>query len=200
MLTLQFYSERFLVMPKTLKPWNLISERLILEKKPYLKVYLQDVELPNGKVVKDYIRLKLPDFVVILAMLESGEFVMEKSYKNGIGKVILETPAGMIEDGEISLNAAKRELLEETGYESNDWKSIGSYTLHANYGCGKAFFFFCEGAKKVAEPDSGDLEEMDVFLMKKEDLFSALDNGKIDLLSVATSIALVRNILEKRTN
>ena len=49
---------------------------MILEKKPYLKVYLQDVELPDGKVVNDYIRLKLPDFVVILAMLESGEFAL----------------------------------------------------------------------------------------------------------------------------
>jgi len=63
-------------MPKTLKPWNLISERMILEKKPYLKVYLQDVELPGGKVVNDYSRLKLPDFVVILAMLESGKFAL----------------------------------------------------------------------------------------------------------------------------
>ena len=58
------------------------------------------------------------DFAVVVAVTEQGELVIERQYRHGIEKVIWELPAGAIEPGEDPQEAAKRELLEETGYKA----------------------------------------------------------------------------------
>ena len=67
--------------------------------------------------------------VVILALLDRQTVVMVKQFRKSIEQVLLECPAGGIEEGESPLDAAKRELREETGYEAKDWKALGSIVM-----------------------------------------------------------------------
>jgi ADP-ribose pyrophosphatase len=81
-------------------------------------------------------------------------------------------------------------LLEETGYTAEDWRSVGTFVTHANYGCSKAYVFTAQKAHAVAAPNSGDLEEMEILLLRPEELYKAIREGHVGSLSAAAAIAL----------
>jgi ADP-ribose pyrophosphatase len=183
-------------MVKTnLEPWEVLSTGEVFAAEPWIKVYQQTIKLPSGKIVPDYHKIVLPDFAAIFAETEDGRVVVERQYKHGIGRVSLVIPAGQVNEGEEPLAAAKRELLEETGYEADNWKCLGSFGTHGSYGCGNAHVFKATNARRVAEPDSGDLEDMEILLMTKEELIAAVTNGDIGLVGTAAVIALATNPL-----
>jgi ADP-ribose pyrophosphatase len=149
------------------------------------------VRLPDGRVIHDYHRIEHPDCSVILAQTPSGEIIVERQYKHGPGKVGLCLPEGAIDPGETPLQAAQRELLEETGYQASGWRSLGGFWMNGNYGSGCAHLLCASDARKVAAPASGDLEEMEILLMTRAELGQALLNGEVHLLSTAAVIALL---------
>ena len=175
---------------RSLKPWEVVGSREVYSAQPWLRVERQAVRLPDGRVVEDYHRIEHPDCCVIHAQTPSGEVVVERQYKHGPGQVGLSLPEGAIDTGEMPLAAARRELLEETGYEAAEWRFLGAYSMNGNYGSGRAHLFCASGARKVAAPASGDLEEMEILLIRRAELIAALLRGEVHLLSTAALVAL----------
>jgi|DewCreStandDraft_4_1066084.scaffolds.fasta_scaffold74709_2 ADP-ribose pyrophosphatase len=171
-------------------PWEVLASREVYASAPWISVNLQQVRLPDGRVVSDYHHIHLSDYTVIFAETTDGRVVVERQYKHGVGAVSLMLPAGRVEPGEPPLKSAQRELLEETGYAAEDWQSLGCFVPNANYGCGLAHFFTARNARQVAEPDSGDLEAMDILLLTRAELLEALRSGEIRLTSMAAAIAM----------
>jgi ADP-ribose pyrophosphatase len=183
-----------------LQPWEVLQTQDLIVAPPWLKLSVHQVRLPNGKVVNDYYQIQLHEFAVIFAQTTDGRVIMERQYRHGAGRVTLVLPAGSIEPSETPLAAAQRELLEETGYTSNDWRPLGSFVVHGNYGCGKAHLFAAHDAQQVAEPDSGDLEDIEIILMNVGDLVDSVRNGDVALLGSAAAIALATNPLLRQGN
>ena len=175
--------------------WQIIGSKDIYDASPWIRVSIQEVRLPNGKVVDNFHRVKMPEYAVVVARTSDGRMIMERQYKHGVGKVSLMLPGGLIKPGEEPIAAARRELVEETGYSAQNWQSLGSFVANANYGCGKAHIFVAENAKKMKAPDSGDLEEMEIVLLKPESLVDAFLSNEIVALSAITAIALATNPL-----
>ncbi len=69
--------------------------------------------------------IESPDWVNIIALTKSKEVVLIEQFRHGIEETILEMPGGMIDDGEEPESAARRELLEETGFSSEEFKLLG---------------------------------------------------------------------------
>jgi ADP-ribose pyrophosphatase len=85
------------------------------------------VRLPNGKqTVREYIAH--PGAVAIIPFLASGDLLMERQYRYALARELIELPAGKISAGEPTLETAKRELREETGYAAADWRYVT--TIH----------------------------------------------------------------------
>jgi len=84
------------------------------------------LENPRNAQCLDALVLEANDWVNIVALTTAGNVVLVEQFRFGAGKVSLEVPAGVVETGEDPLDAAKRELLEETGYVSEEWASMGS--------------------------------------------------------------------------
>ena len=95
-----------------------------------------------------------------------------------------------MKDGEPPLEAARRELLEETGYTAQSWKHLGSFSVHGNRGCGKAHVFLAQEAVKTADPSPDDLEEIRVELLPFAALQEHLANGDVATLGAAAGMAL----------
>lgn len=105
--------------------WKQLDRKVIYDTK-FLRLYEDTVELPNGQVFDDYSVVNTNDGIIIVATDESNNILMFNEYKYPINKEILVFPAGGVEDGEDPKAAALRELLEETGYTSDDIEIIGT--------------------------------------------------------------------------
>lgn len=177
------------------RPWVVLEHRDVHVAEPWLRLSVQRVELPDGRIVDDYYRVAMPDYAVIVASTADGRFVMERGYKHGPGREILCVPAGLLTEGEPPVDGARRELLEETGYGDGTWRSLGAFNAHGNYGCGRAHLFRATGVRAVAAPDSGDLEDYRVELLTVDDIAAAVRGGEIGLLSTIAALALATHPL-----
>ncbi|UBF24645.1 NUDIX hydrolase [Kovacikia minuta CCNUW1] len=176
-----------------LKPWKILKTQEVFVAKPWITLSVQQVALPDGKIVDDYYQIALQEYAVIVAQTTDGRIIIEQQYKHGLGRVSLTLPGGAIEPGEDPLAAAKRELLEETGYIAENWQSQGNFVNNANYGGGKAHIFTANNAQPVAAPQSGDLEEIKILLMTPEQILSAVQQGDVAILGAIAAIALALN-------
>ncbi|HEY43092.1 MAG TPA: NUDIX hydrolase [Anaerolineae bacterium] len=173
-----------------LKPWKTLRSKLLLDHSPWLRVYEDQVALPDGRVIDGYIRLEEPDFVIVVPVQADGLIGLIRSYKHGIGAVDLQPPAGYLESDEDTLIAAKRELLEETGCEAEGWEKLGSYVISGNRGSGWAHLFLAIDCKQVTQPDSGDLEEQEVIWLPIDDVHRLWTEGEFGQVSTAAAIGL----------
>lgn len=155
-------------------PWKVLRERLILDVPERLQILFQDVGLPDGRTVKDYLQIRMPPFAVVVACDDAGLIVCERHYRHGAGRSILTLPAGGVEPGEEPARAAARELLEETGYASDDWTPLGAMLLHANAGGPPGHMFLARGCRKIQEPRSADLEDTTVELLAPRAVLAAV--------------------------
>ena len=78
----------------------------------------------NGHVLKATV-LEAPDSANVVAITPNQEIILVRQFRFGIGKETLEIPGGMVDEGEDIQKACERELLEETGYASTQWRYLG---------------------------------------------------------------------------
>ncbi len=90
----------------------------------FLHVVRDTVRLPDGATSHREFVLH-PGAVVVVALLDDGQVVVERQYRHPVGQVFIEFPAGKIDPGEDRLACAQRELLEETGYTAREWAHAG---------------------------------------------------------------------------
>ena len=103
------------------RKWKVLESEYLI-RRPWLTARRDRAELPDGRINNEYYVLEYPDWVNIIAVTEDGDIVLERQYRHGLGNTCYELPCGVIEKGETPLEAAKRELLEETGYAGGQWQ------------------------------------------------------------------------------
>lgn len=170
--------------------WDVLEERELVSAEPWLTVSVQRIKLPDGRLVEDYYRIQLPDYVTIVARAPDRRILLLRQYKHGFGAVRLTLPGGIVERGESPTDTAPRELLEETGCTTSAWRKLGSFIPHANYGCGHAHVFLADNVVRTAEPDSGDLEESEPVWLDESGLKAAIGSGDIVSLSSVAALSL----------
>ncbi len=157
---------------------------------PYVRVTLDAVQLPNGRIIPDWPTIHLPAFANVLVINGQRQALLVEGYKHGPGQTTWQVPGGLLEPEEEPLAAIQRELLEETGYHCTQWRALGSFVVDANRGCGVGHFFLAWEARQVATPQSGDLEAMRLFWTPVATLPQALLEGRIGVMSHACNVAL----------
>jgi len=179
------------VAPVTSRNWTVESSRSLLSREPWLEVFEERLRLPDGTPVPDFYTIKLRDYVVIAAVTPDGELVAQTHYRHGAAAVARSIPCGYLEPGETPLEAARRELREETGYAAESWRALGRFVVDGNRGCGWAHVFLAEDAERVAEPVQADLAEIEVELASFADLLRSLGSGEVSELACAAGLGLV---------
>ena len=109
--------------------------------------------LPNGKEITPYYTTRNRNFSVIVARDPEGSYICVRQFRPGTETVTTEFPAGGMEEGEDPLGAAKRELLEETGYEAEQWTALGRIAPNATIANNYAYIFLAEGCRKASGCD-----------------------------------------------
>lgn len=176
--------------------WKTRSREVVLSAPPYLVVEDHTVELPDGRVIPHWKWVITPDYVNVVAVTDEGMFVCFRQTKYAVEGTTLAPVAGYVATGEDPSTAARRELREETGYESENWTSLGSYAVDGNRGVGVGHLFLARAARRVAEVGPGsDLEDQELLLLTREQVEAALDAGEFKVLNwnAAMALALLRS-------
>jgi ADP-ribose pyrophosphatase len=160
-----------------MQPWKTLSRRTILDRGKFLKVENHTVELPDGQIIPDWPWIITPDYVIVVALTEAGEFLCFRQTKYAVDGTSLAVVGGYLEPGEDALAAAQRELWEETGHEAPDWVALGRYVVDCNRGVGVAHFFLARQARWVAPAAADDLEEQLLLRLSRAEVEQALLDG-----------------------
>jgi ADP-ribose pyrophosphatase len=183
------------VINKELRAWKTLSRKTILQHSKFLTVENHIVELPDGRVIPDWAWLIIPSAVIVLALTADDKFLCFRQTKYAVPGVSLAPVGGMLEPNENPLDAAKRELLEETGYESSDWVSLGSHILDPNRGIATMHLFLALQANQLTEPKSDDLEDQELLFLTRDEIENALDSGEFKVLAWSAVVAMTLNYL-----
>lgn len=170
--------------------WRVRDRQLKLLADPWLRVWSEELVLPDGRVIDGFFTIEMPDYVVVVAETTDGRIVTERGYKHGPRRVCTSLPAGFVEPGESPKNAARRELREETGFAAESWEALGSFVNDGNRNSGTGHLFLARGARQVAEPDSGDLETIVIELKSLDEVLKATTHGEIGDIPNAAAIGL----------
>lgn len=173
--------------------WVTESQKTLLDRSPWLVVEDHRVRSPSGKVIPNWTWVVVRSFINVVAVTPAGRLVMLRQAKYASKGKSLATVGGCVEREEEPLETAKRELLEEAGYQSDRWVPLGDYAVDANRGCGSCHLFLALGAVKVGEPLERDEPGDEVLLMTREDVRQALLRGDFRVFSWvnAASMALL---------
>ena len=147
---------------------------------------------PDGREFEPYYSYSRRDYVVIVATDEEGNYICVRQYRHGIKRVTTEFCAGGIErtDGkeygnrqdaestEDALAAAKRELMEETGYESNDWKFLLTVPSNATMADNYAYIYVAKNCRKVSGQNLDETEVLNVHLYNRAQIDEMIASGE----------------------
>ena len=137
------------------------------------------VQLPNGTIHNEYYVLEYPSWINVIAITTEGQYVMVEQYRHGLQDVFTEIVAGVVEPGEPPLEAAKRELLEETGFGGGEW-TLNS-VLSANPGSmnNLTYSFIAKGVTKLSDQHLDATEDINVKLLSEDEVRQMLRNDEI---------------------
>ncbi len=170
--------------------WKTLNRETLLNHSKFLRVENHTVELPDGRIIKDWPWIITPDYINVVAVTEDNRFLFFRQTKYAIEGAALAPVGGYIEPGEEPLATAQRELLEETGYRATDWVNLGRYPSDGNRGAGSAHLFLARQARRVAEPIADDLEEQQLLRLSQAEVEEALAAGQFPVLGWVANVAL----------
>jgi ADP-ribose pyrophosphatase len=164
------------------------SERLI--ETPYFTLRSDRLRLPDGAIKDPYYVVERPDAAIIFPLTREGEVVLVRQYRPPLERMELGLPAGLIEEGEKPEAAARRELLEETGYSGGEWEELGSLASSPSLKDNWAYLFLARGVEQTSEPDPDEHELVEVIKAPVGKLLDLVRGGDIVSSSGVAAIML----------
>ena len=158
--------------------WETVSSEYIF-RRPWLTVRHDKVKLPDGRINPEFYVLEYPGWVNVIAITEDGHIVMERQYRQGLGKTCYEIPAGVLEKGENAEEAARRELEEETGYGGGEWKEIMLISGNCSTTSNLTHCFLATGVRKISAQHLDSTEDLSVCLLTLDQVRMLLTEDRI---------------------
>jgi ADP-ribose pyrophosphatase len=159
--------------------WKVLSSQY-LYKDTWLTVRKDAVELPNGNQVPSYYVLEYPDWVNVIALTTDGQFVLIRQYRHGLGQYNYELAAGVHDkEGQTILDAAKRELMEETGYGGGTWKEYMVVSANPSTHSNLTHCFLATGVEKLGKQKLDVGEDITVHLFSAGEVKRLLETNQI---------------------
>jgi 8-oxo-dGTP pyrophosphatase MutT (NUDIX family) len=172
---------------------RLSSERLI--ETPYFALRSDRLRLPDGAVKDPYYVIERPDAAIVFPLTEEDEVVLVRQYRPAIEGIELGLPAGLVDEGEEPEKAARRELLEETGYAGGEWEPLGSLASSPSLKDNWAHLFLARRVACSAAPRPDEYERVEVVLVPVGEIAERISAGEIVSSSGVAAALLALNRL-----
>ncbi len=160
-------------------PWKKVGEPSVLASGYGKSFTKQDFIDHTGKAT-DFYFFDQPSWAVVLAVTKGGNVLNVRQFKQGADDILLELPGGQANfAGEDPAAVMRRELLEETGYQSEKITPLGWGFMNSRNSHTKFFCFLAEGCEKVADPHLDKNEQLDVFERPLTEWIRMVEVGEI---------------------
>ena len=164
--------------PGVIKPWKIRRSEPMLDARVF--TVRKDVTInPRTGQAHDMFVLEQPNWVNVIPLTPDDQVVMIEQWRHGSRTVELETPGGMMDDNETTEVCARRELLEETGYEPGQVVLLGTVRPNPAIQSNSQHYLLATGCRKVAEPNLDHAEDIAVKLVPLRDIPDLIRTGKI---------------------
>lgn len=168
--------------------WEELSREHIIQDQ-WIDFRISRYRYPDGREFYPYYSYSRRDYTVIVASDENGNYICVRQFRQGIKEVTTEFPAGGIErdDGreygsrdsaESALDCAKRELMEETGYVSDEWTHLITVPSHATISDNYAYVFMARNCRKAGEQHLDETEYLNVQKLTADEIETLIHTGK----------------------
>ena len=163
--------------------WKVLESKYLFQNPPWLTIREEKCELPNGKIMPAYYVLEYPTWATVFAVTKDQKAIFVKQYRHGLGVVSIETPGGVVDDGEAPDKAVTRELYEETGYKFESLDYLGKICANPATTNNYMHMYLATGGEKAGEQSLDETEDVEVVLytidevkelMRKNEIVQAL--------------------------
>lgn len=175
-------------MPTT-KSWKMIKRKKVFDSN-FLKVYQDTIQLPSGVVIDDYTLTQKPDVVMIVAITKDNKIILIKEYEHGAGKILMTLPSGHVKQVEDIIEAARRELMEETGYGNGRFSFLGNLYEYPSKDLHRVLVVRAENVEPIKDTQHEITETIQIRLTPVNEIKNLVRNNKLQVSSVLASLAL----------
>lgn len=177
-----------------MEPWRTTDRRVVFRPDDGRFVSIEEhrIELPSGDIIDDWVWIDTPDFVNVVVQTIDNDYLVFRQTKYAVEGTTLAVVGGYVDPGEEPATAARREVLEETGWECSDLHPLGAYAIDGNRGVGTGHLFLATGARPSTDdvPKSDDLEEQELLRLSRDELQTALKEGQFKVVSWSAAVAM----------
>ena len=175
-----------------MKKWKTVATETAFENK-WFSVRKDKVELPSGKIIDDYFIWKEKRVSQIVGITTENKIIFVKQYKHGAGEIMIELPAGYVEENEDFKEAANREFSEETGYKITELEEIAKLIHNPTKSSGvvKVFVGKVLGRRETQNLDEN--EDIEIMEIDIENVLKMIYAGEIWATGTIASIFLALN-------
>ncbi|MEI9948461.1 MAG: NUDIX hydrolase [Pseudomonadota bacterium] len=159
-----------------MRPWLRITSETLLSDH-WLTLRADVCELPSGKRLNPYYVLEEKDWVQIFAIASDSRVLTVKQFRYAGNAVCVEFPGGVVDAGETPLAAARRELLEETGFEAETWTKVAMVFTNPARQTNRLHVFLAEGLDAGGHQSLEDSEQIAHELLEISAIKSGIRDG-----------------------
>ena len=177
-----------------MKAWKTISSTEIV-KDEWISLRADECELPSGLRISPYYVLDEKEWVHICALDDDDRIVVVRQYRYGANVECMELPGGYVESDETPLDAARRELLEETGFRAADWQKVGTLFANPARQTNSIHIFLAQGLTRAGSQHLDKAEDISVELKTIIEIKDEISSGAFSqALHVASFYRCIESI------
>ena len=177
-----------------MKKWKQLRREYVINNK-WVKLAKDEVLLPDGHRMDDFYVFEKKNVSVIVALDEDNNVLIKKEYRYPVDEFLYELPGGVIEDDN-ALDTAKRELLEETGYESDEWIKLLSGYDYPTKDTNTVSIFLARNIKKVSAQKLEESEDIDFKLIPLEEAIGMCVSNEIKVNGTIAGLLLAEKCIK----